>query len=254
MRRPLRSTAITAASSLLRVAPPLDRASVLSASLVRLVPFPCHRDRRFPQFRVRARTELTLPLCRMPHGQYTGARHADPGRTSTPGFDIICLFSTTERQFTGVRLLDSHLMPIGIFSATLTTKAFDPSRLRWFATCSCKPIARGRLSSLTASLISYAACCGTLKFAYSLHVATVAIRANGCAFNLSRWRRGALVARKRDERNGSSRCSGAIHAGTLNRQRRQDQRRLASFTNPTYAPYMDAPLCQALFLRFWITG
>ena len=33
--------------------------------------------------------------------------------------------------------------------------SFDPSRLRWFATCSCKPIARGH------TLISHAACCGT---------------------------------------------------------------------------------------------
>jgi hypothetical protein len=38
----------------------------------------------------------------------------------------------------------SHLMPTGTFSATLTTEAFDPSRLRWFATCSCKPVARGQ--------------------------------------------------------------------------------------------------------------
>lgn len=30
-------------------------------------------------------------------------------------------------------------MPTGSFSATLTTKAFDPSRLPWFATCPCKP-------------------------------------------------------------------------------------------------------------------
>lgn len=42
------------------------------------------------------------------------------------------------------------------FSITLTTGTFDPSRLWWFATCSCKPIARGH------TLISYAACCGTL--------------------------------------------------------------------------------------------
>ncbi len=40
---------------------------------------------------------------------------------------------------------------------TLTTRAFDPSRSWWFATCSCKPMARGH------TLISYAACCGTLK-------------------------------------------------------------------------------------------
>jgi hypothetical protein len=47
---------------------------------------------------------LTLPLCRTPHGQYTGSRHADPGLTSTPGFDVIWTVSTIERQFTFVRL------------------------------------------------------------------------------------------------------------------------------------------------------
>src|ERR1022692_930743 len=148
MRRPLRSILITRTSSLLRVAPPLDRASVLSASCWALVPFPWHRDRRFPQFNIGARSDLTLPLCRTPHGQEAGSRHADPGLTRTPGFDVVSRFSTLERQFTGVRLLGSHLMPGGTFSATLTTRAFDPSRLRWFATCSCKPIARGLLARL----------------------------------------------------------------------------------------------------------
>lgn len=41
--------------------------------------------------------------------------------------------STIERQFTGVRLVGSHLMPCGTVSETLTTGAFDPSRYRWFA-------------------------------------------------------------------------------------------------------------------------
>jgi hypothetical protein len=35
------------------------------------------------------------------------------------------------------------------FSITLTTKALNQSRLWWFATCSCKPIAGGLLPSLT---------------------------------------------------------------------------------------------------------
>ncbi|MGB2863521.1 MAG: hypothetical protein WBC05_09380, partial [Sedimentisphaerales bacterium] len=35
------------------------------------------------------------------------------------------------------------------FSVTLTTKALNQSRLRWFATCSCKPVAGGLLPSLT---------------------------------------------------------------------------------------------------------
>ena len=47
--------------------------------------------------------------------------------------------------------LGSYLTPCSAFSVTLTTGAFDSCRLRWFATCSCKPIARGR------PLISYAA-------------------------------------------------------------------------------------------------
>ena len=42
------------------------------------------------------------------------------------------------------------------FSMTLTTPAFDRSRSWWFATRSCKPMARGH------TLISYAAFCGTL--------------------------------------------------------------------------------------------
>jgi len=66
--QPLRSTAITAASSLLRVAPPLDGASLLSASPLGLAPFAWHRRRRFPQFNARARITITLPLCRTPLG------------------------------------------------------------------------------------------------------------------------------------------------------------------------------------------
>ena len=55
-------------------------------------------------------------------------------------------------------------MPSGTFSETFTTGAFDPSRFRWFAIRSCKPIARGQYE-LPHSLISYAACCGTLMSA-----------------------------------------------------------------------------------------
>jgi len=52
MTQPLRSTAITAASTLLRAAPSLDGASLLSALPFELVPFALHRHRRFPQFNV----------------------------------------------------------------------------------------------------------------------------------------------------------------------------------------------------------
>src|SRR5262249_52334755 len=54
MTPPLRSTAITAASTLLRAAPPLGGALLLSASPFGLVPFAWHRRRKFPQFNARA--------------------------------------------------------------------------------------------------------------------------------------------------------------------------------------------------------
>ena len=70
------------------------------------------------------------------------------GRTLTSFHDF--------RQLNGSSLMfafnGSHLMPSGTFSATLTTKAFDPSRLRWFATRSCKPVARGHVSTCCRSL------------------------------------------------------------------------------------------------------
>jgi len=68
MTQPLRSATITAASSLLRAAPSLDSASLLSALPIGLVPFAWHRCRRFPQFNARARITLALPLCRTPLG------------------------------------------------------------------------------------------------------------------------------------------------------------------------------------------
>ena len=64
--------------------------------------------------------------------------------------------STSSEQFRHLNgssrlfvFLGSYLMPIGTFSVTLTTRAFDPSRLRWFATCSCKPVARDHYSFLS---------------------------------------------------------------------------------------------------------
>jgi len=64
----LRSPAITAVSTLLRTAPSLGGASLLSASLFRLGPFAWHRRRRFPQFNVRAWDRIAPPLCRTPSG------------------------------------------------------------------------------------------------------------------------------------------------------------------------------------------
>src|SRR5215468_40006 len=57
-----------AAQRTLRTAPSLDSTLLLSASPFGLVPFACHCRRRFPQFSVRARNRLALPLCRTPSG------------------------------------------------------------------------------------------------------------------------------------------------------------------------------------------
>ena len=97
--RPLRSTTITAASALLRVALRLGRASVMSASRFALVPFPLHRDRRFPQFNMRARIGLALPLCLQGVRRGAAARrqmNATPkvARTSSRN----CLLGKTQSQ------------------------------------------------------------------------------------------------------------------------------------------------------------
>jgi hypothetical protein len=61
-----------------------------------------------------------------------------------------------ERQFTGVRLPVSYLTPLGAFSVTLTTRAFDPRRL----TLVCNLLLQADCGGPTP--ISHAACCGTL--------------------------------------------------------------------------------------------
>ena len=110
----------------------------------------------------------------------------------------------------------SHLMPEGTFSATLTTRAFDPSRLRWFATCSCKPIARGH------TLISYAACCGTLmSFAQGGAIEELGGATHDLKFNLAtrELQAGSRVGFM--DRDGSRRsvtleplCRAYLRAGT----------------------------------------
>ena len=60
--------------------------------------------------------------------------------------------------FTAVHLCSSSLVHTchlyDDFTVTLTTRAFDQCRLRWFATCACTPIARDLPSSLTLLIYS----------------------------------------------------------------------------------------------------
>src|SRR4051794_18982456 len=71
--QPLRSGPITELSSLLRAAPPLCSASVLSplwGPPTWTSPFAS--ERQVPKFRTRARIEVTPPPCRMPLSQKSG--------------------------------------------------------------------------------------------------------------------------------------------------------------------------------------
>jgi hypothetical protein len=87
MTRPLRSTSITPASSLLQGSPPLSGASVLSASrLEPLVLFPLGIAGQVLTFRTRARLSFAPPPCRMPLGQSQDIPQADPGGMATPRF------------------------------------------------------------------------------------------------------------------------------------------------------------------------
>jgi hypothetical protein len=105
----------------------------------------------FPQFNIGAESSWRCFYA----GRHTANKQAPamliPGQHKRPvstSFDHFRQLNGSSRVFA---FLDSHLMLSGTFFATLTTKAFDHSRLR-----------EASLLSLSASLISYAACCGTL--------------------------------------------------------------------------------------------
>ena len=67
-----------------------------------------------------------------------------PGQIWIPGFDVSCTLSTPHQWFTCVRLPISHLTrSCPAFSVMLTTLALNQRSLRWFETCSCKPISEG---------------------------------------------------------------------------------------------------------------
>src|SRR5262245_42893197 len=86
-RSPFGPAPITEPSSLLRVAPPLCSASVLSSSRFwPLETLPLASVRQVLTFRTRARLSFAPPTCRMPLGRYQGFPRADPGGRVTPRF------------------------------------------------------------------------------------------------------------------------------------------------------------------------
>ena len=142
---------ITGTSTLLQAHPPLDLASVLSASggsPLRL--FPSHRGPRFPG-------SLSEPGSESRHlnaGRHAGSKRISPAlipeQRLNPGFDVVPMLSTLRQWFTCVRLSDPHLTRSAVpFALTLTTGAFGSSRSRWFAACLRRPAARGPPSSRT---------------------------------------------------------------------------------------------------------
>ena len=87
MARPLRSTTITAASTLLQGSPPLSGASVLSAlRLGPLGPFPLASPIRFSRSLQRAWLSFAPSTCRMSLGQYQDIHRTDPEGRVNPRF------------------------------------------------------------------------------------------------------------------------------------------------------------------------
>src|SRR6516165_10186662 len=95
--QPLRSSPITGPSALLRVAPPLCPASVLSSSQgppAWISPFAS--GRQVPAFHIEAWIRVTPPSCRMPPGQKSGH---PPDSSQVNEFPLVSTSSCTFRHF-----------------------------------------------------------------------------------------------------------------------------------------------------------
>ncbi len=142
MIRSLRSTAITAASPLLRTGPPASAATVLSAS--RFLPLDAlplasrHKHEmqyRHPPSHVPCRSRR--PDSRRLHaGHHLANKRAParliPGLLGCPGFDATYLVSTRQQRFAYARLSGPHLTHICAFSSSLTTTVINQRSMRWF--------------------------------------------------------------------------------------------------------------------------
>src|SRR5260363_352813 len=108
--QPLRSTASTAASSLLRVAPSQCLASVLSYSRFQSFVFlPWHQGDWFPQCPIKACIRLTPPIRRTPPAQYRVASRLILKSANASSFDVFSRLTTHPQWFRVIRLSDSYL-------------------------------------------------------------------------------------------------------------------------------------------------
>ena len=104
---------------------------------------PSHRGDRFPGYLLEPESESR----HLNAGRHTGSKRISPvlipEQRLHSGFDVVLMLSTRPQWFTCVRLSDPHLTRSRhAFSLMLTTRALDPSRSRWFATCLRRPAAR----------------------------------------------------------------------------------------------------------------
>ena len=159
MIRPLRSTTITAASSLLRDGPPLCSGSVLCPS--RFLPLgvlPTARPTSGPtpgttgspvpcKSLDRARA-LFMPDTAGPVNRFPPNSSRD--HLPYPGSDVTLSISTRPQGFGFTRLHDPHLTHSRrAFSVTLTTPTLNRRSSRRFAASSCKATTEGLPPSLT---------------------------------------------------------------------------------------------------------
>ena len=140
---------ITGPSSLVRAAPPLCPASVLSSSWVLHLDFSLiigatgshvpHKS--LDQVRAAFMPDAARAVSRFSPGLI-------PGQRLPPGFDIVPTLSTRHQRFTHVRLPVPYLTRSRLaFSPTLTTMALNHSSLGWFGASPCRAAPRGLPSS-----------------------------------------------------------------------------------------------------------
>ncbi len=147
---PLRSNPITGSSSLLRVAPPLCPASVLSHLWVFHLCFSL--DIRATGSHVPHKSLYQVHAISMPETIWPVIRFP-PDSSQGNDYPLVLTSSLRFRHFiswfTCVRLLDTHLTgSCPAFSVTLTTPALYRRSLRWFEASTWMAASRGQPSSL----------------------------------------------------------------------------------------------------------
>jgi hypothetical protein len=150
MAKPLRSTTITAASTLLRTCPPLFSISILLALQVRCLCRSLCTAKQVPSVQRKSPEQdhaTSMPDAVQPVNRFP--LNLSQGNITSLVLTSFYSLSTLERWFTCVRLLAPYLTYHYAFSVTLTTLAFDQHRSQWFVANSCKPTTEDLPPSLT---------------------------------------------------------------------------------------------------------